>query len=143
MLTDEAPSKFLSALLFLLWLLFGLVAISKLSFRKCLVVMSAAFLLHAHFGSVWCLRFLAFVFGLILWMGAAASSRPVPTAITVLVMLVLIKLVARRQKGNDSRKKKDFQECNNNEDRIDKLDKKMDLLLSQMERIMTKLEVSE
>lgn len=145
MLADHASDtqgKFLSFVLFIVWLLIGLVSMSRMSYKKFFILMSSTFLLHTFFGSLWCVRRVAFLFGVCLWIRSLVTRRPIPAIFAVLVVLVLTRLRTQQKKAGRPKESKSFQELNNNieEQRLQRLERKMDLLMAKIEYLLEKID---
>ena len=129
----SARNKLLSLILFLVWIITGLVCISRMSYNKFFLLMSSTFLVHAFFGPVWCLRRLAFCIGVCMWMGSLVSNKPIPAAITVLVAFTLTGLRKWRKKVAMTTKTSDLLKLNESlEQRLDGIEKKLDVLVSKL-----------
>lgn len=129
----SARNKLLSLILFLVWIITGLVCISRMSYNKFFLLMSSTFLVHAFFGPVWCLRRLAFCVGVCMWMGSLVSNKPIPAAITVLVAFTLTGLRKWRKKVAMTTKTSDLLKLNESlEQRLDGIEKKLDVLVSKL-----------
>lgn len=129
----SARNKLLSLILFLVWIITGLVCISRMSYNKFFLLMSSTFLVHAFFGPLWCLRRLAFCIGVCMWMGSLVSNKPIPAAITVLVAFTLTGLRKWRKKVAMTTKTSDLLKLNESmEQRLDGIEKKLDVLVSKL-----------
>ena len=131
-----ARNKLLSLILFLVWIITGLICISRMSYNKFFLLMSSTFLVHAFFGPVWCIRRLAFCIGVCLWMGSLVSSKPIPAAITVLIAFTLTGFRKWRKKVAMTTNASDLLKFNESlEQRLDGIEKKLDLLASKLNAI--------
>ena len=129
----SARNQLLSLILFLVWIITGLVCISRMSYNKFFLLMSSTFLVHAFFGPVWCLRRLAFCIGVCMWMGSLVSNKPIPAAITVLVAFTLTGLRKWRKKVAMTTKTSDLLKLNESlEQRLEGIEKKLDVLVSKL-----------
>jgi len=129
-------NKLLSLILFLFWIIMGLICISRLSYNKFFLLMSSTFLVHAFFGPVWCIRRLAFCVGVCLWMGSLVSSKPIPAAITVLIAFTLTGFRKWRKKVAMTTNASDLFKFNESlEQRLDGIEKKLDILVSRINDI--------
>ena len=132
-----ARNKLLSLSLFLFWMIMGVICISRLSYNKFFLLISCTFLVRAFFGPVWCIRRLAFCIGVCLWIGSLVSSKPIPAAITVLIAFSLtgfrkwMKKVAMTTSTSHL-----FLRSNENiEQRLDGIEKKLDILVARINTI--------
>lgn len=131
-----ARNKLLSLILFLFWMMMGLICISRLSYNKFFLLMSSTFLVHAFFGSVWCVRQLAFCIGVCLWIGSLVSSKPIPAAITVLIAFTLTGFRKWRKKVAMTTKTSHLLRFNENiEQRLDGIERKLDILVARVNTI--------
>ena len=80
---EEARNKLISIVLLMLWMLAGVILISKLSYTKFFILMSSSFLLHAIFGPLWCINKLIYLIGLTTWGITCIASTPVLAAIMI------------------------------------------------------------
>lgn len=101
--------------------------------------MSSSFLLHSVFGPVWCMRRLAFVIGLCMWIGSLIADKPLVAAITVLVLFLLTGLRKWRKRLASAKSAEDLAKFNKTiEQRIEGIEKKLDILLAKMEYFVDK-----
>lgn len=123
-------------ILLLFWIIMGIICISRMSYNKFFLLMSGTFLVHAFFGPVWCIRRLAFCIGIFLWMGSLVSSKPIPAAITVLLAFTLTGFRKWQKKvamtSNTSHLLKFNQSI---EQRLDGIERKLDLLMTRLNDI--------
>ncbi|XP_022798745.1 uncharacterized protein LOC111336844 [Stylophora pistillata] len=128
-----ARNKLLSLILFLFWVIMGLICISRMSYNKFFFLMSGTFLVHAFFGPVWCIRWMAFCIGICLWMGSLVSSKPIPAAITVLIAFTLTGLRRWTKKVDMSTNTSYLVKFNESiEQRLDGIERKLDLLMTRL-----------
>lgn len=126
-----ARNKLLSLILFLFWIIMGLICFSRLSYNKFFLLMSSTFLVHAFFGPVWCIRRLAFCVGVCLWIGSLVSSKPIPAAVTVLFAFTLTSFRKWREKVATTTSTSHL--LNENiEQRLDGIEKKLDTLVARL-----------
>jgi len=131
-----ARNKLLSLILFLFWIIMGLICFSRLSYNKFFLLMSSTFLVHAFFGPVWCIRRLAFCIGVCLWIGSLASSKPIPAAFTVLIAFTLTGFRKWRKKIAMTTNTSHLLRFNENiEQRLDGIEKKLDILVARLNTI--------
>ena len=129
-----ARNKLLSLILFLFWIIVGLICISRLSYNKFFLLMSSTFLVHAFFGPVWCIRRLAFCIGICLWIGSLVSSKPIPAAVTVLIAFTLTGFRKWRTKIAMATNTSHLLKFNENiEQRLDGIERKLDILVARLE----------
>lgn len=111
----------------------GLICISRMSYNKFFFLMSGTFLVHAFFGPVWCIRWMAFCIGICLWMGSLVSSKPIPAAITVLIAFTLTGLRRWTKKVDMSTNTSYLVKFNESiEQRLDGIERKLDLLMTRL-----------
>lgn len=128
-----ARNKLLSLILFLFWIIMGLICISRMSYNKFFLLMSSTFLVHAFFGPVWCIRRLAFCIGVCLWMGSLVSSKPIPAAVAVLIAFTLTGFRKWRKKVAMTTSTSHLLRFNESiEQRLDGIEKKLDLLVTKL-----------
>lgn len=128
-----ARNKLLSLILFLFWIIMGLICFSRLSYNKFFLLMSSTFLVHAFFGPVWCIRRLAFCIGVCLWIGSLVSSKPIPAAVTVLIAFTLTGFRKWRKKVATTTSTSNLLRFNENiEQRLDGIEKKLDTLVARL-----------
>ena len=114
----------------------GLICISRLSYNKFFLLMSSTFLVHAFFGPVWCIRRLAFCIGVCLWIGSLVSSKPIPAAVTVLIAFTLTSFRKWRKKVAMTTNTSHFLRFNENiEQRLDGIERKLDILVARLNTI--------
>lgn len=131
-----ARNELLSLILFLFWMIMGLICISRLSYNKFFLLMSSTFLVHAFFGPVWCIRRLAFCIGVCLWIGSLVSSKPIPAAVTVLIAFTLTGFRKWRKKVAMTTNTSHLLRFNENiEQRLDGIEKKLDILVARVDTI--------
>lgn len=131
-----ARNKLLSLILFLFWIIMGLICISRLSYNKFFLLMSSTFLVHAFFGPVWCIRRLAFCIGVCLWMGSLVSSKPIPAAVTVLIAFTLTGFRKWRKKVAMTTSTSHLLRFNESiEQRLDGIERKLDILVARLNTI--------
>jgi len=128
-----ARNRLLSLILFLFWIIMGLICISRLSYNKFFLLMSSTFLMHAFFGPVWCIRRLAFCIGICLWIGSLVSSKPIPAAVTVLIAFTLTSFRTWRKKVALTTNTSHLVRFNENiEQRLDGIERKLDILVTRL-----------
>ncbi|KXJ21182.1 uncharacterized protein LOC110254459 [Exaiptasia diaphana] len=135
----QSRYKLLSLILLVFWIFSGIVTFSRISYNKFFLVMSSSFLLHSVFGPVWCMRRLAFVIGLCMWMGSLIADKPIVAAITVLVLFLLTGLRKWRKRLQRVKSAEDLVKFNKTmEQRIDGIEKKLDMILAKMDFFVDK-----
>ena len=131
-----ARNKLLSLILFLFWMIMGLICISRLSYNKFFLLMSSTFLVHAFFGPIWCIRRLAFCIGVCLWMGSLVSSKPIPAAVAVLIAFTLTGFRKWRKEVDMTTNTSHLLRFNENiEQRLDGIERKLDILVTRLNTI--------
>lgn len=131
-----ARNKLLSLILFLFWIIMGLICISRMSYNKFFLLMSGTFLVHAFWGPVWCIRRLAFCIGVCLWMGSLVSSKPIPAAVAVLIAFTLTGFRKWRKKVAMTTNTSHLLRFNESiEHRLDGIERKLDALMSSLNTI--------
>ncbi|XP_032226626.1 uncharacterized protein LOC5502472 [Nematostella vectensis] len=132
--------KLLSLILLSLWILTGILSISRMSYNKFFLVMSGTFLLHAVFGPVWCVRRMAFVIGLCMWAGSAAANKPIPAAVTILIIFLLTGIRKWRKGIAKAKSAADLLMFNKTmEQRMENLERKLDIVLAKVEFLVDKV----
>ena len=131
-----ARNKLLSLILFIFWMIMGLICISRLSYNKFFLLMSSTFIVHAFFGPVWCIRRVAFCIGVCLWMGSLISSKPIPAAVAVLIAFTLTGFRKWRKEVDMTTNTSHLLRFNENiEQRLDGIERKLDILVTRLNTI--------
>lgn len=134
---DAPRNKFISLVLFVIWLIIGLIFISRLSYKKFFVLMASTFLLHAIFGPVWCLRQLAFGTGLCLWVGSVVAGKPIPAALAVLVLFGITGFRKWRKHNVQFRSQTELLQSNKSmEQRIENIERKLNAAIEKLDLLV-------
>ena len=136
---DSARNKLISLVLFVIWLIMGLIFISRLSYNKFFILMAGTFLLHAIFGPVWCLHQLAFATGFCLWVGSLVANKPIPAALAVLLLFGVTGIRKWRTRSAQARSQTELLQSNKSiEQRIENIERKLDIVLEKINMLAEK-----
>ncbi|XP_072034983.1 uncharacterized protein [Amphiura filiformis] len=136
----EIDSTTLAGFLLVVWFIFGYLSYHMMSLGSCLFVMSITLVLHALYGPIWCLTQLVVLIGLCMYLCSLVANNIVIASMTIITIYIgyrVFGLFRRSMRATvadvDEKLLHLHYRQNLVEDKLDKIDDKIDKLLNDRE----------